>query len=93
MSVFGLPNASKHFCFGLVYRSFVLSISESKFRRLGLPNQGSYMEGIAKVDCSRKSFLMNSGIDLCRLLEALGTVFLIFRALKTDLKIEGILVL
>ena len=33
---------------------------------------------------------MNVGIAFCRFSEALGIVFLIFRALKTDLKIEGI---
>ena len=29
------------------------------------------------------------GIDFCRFLEALGAAFLVFGALKTDLKIEG----
>ena len=51
------------------------------------------MEGIAKIGFSWKSFLMNFTIDVRPFLEALGTAFLIFGALKTDLKIEGFLVL
>ena len=75
----------------LVSRSFCLSISELKFRRLGLPNRGFRMECIANVDFSWKPFLMNFGMGFCRYLEALGAVFLVFWALKTYLKIEGFL--
>ena len=56
----------------------ISSISESKFRRLGLPNRGFRIAGIAKIDFSWKSFSMNFGIDYYRLLRALGIVFLIF---------------
>ena len=49
-----------------------------KFRHLGLPNRGFRWEGIAKIDVSWKSFLVNLGIDFYRLLEALGAVFLFF---------------
>ena len=40
-----------------------LSISESEFQRLGLPNQGVRMESIAKIDFPRKSFLMNFEVE------------------------------
>ena len=79
-----------HFCSGL-FPSHFLSISELKFQRSGLPNQGFGTEDIAKNNFSRKSFLMNFGVDFCCLLEALGAVFLIFWALKTRLEIKGIL--
>ena len=49
--------------FSGLFPGHFLSISESKFRRLGLPNRGFRMEGIAKIDFSWKSFLMNFGID------------------------------
>ena len=73
-----------HFVVGLVCGPFFLSISESKYR-------GLRSEGIAKIDLSWKSFLMNSGVDWCCFLEASGPVFLVFWALKTDLKIEDFL--
>ena len=87
MLVFEVQNALKFVFFfvGLVSRSF-LSISESKIQRLGLPNRGCRMEGIAKTNFSWKSFLMHFGIDVYRFLIALGTVFLICSALKTSLK-------
>ena len=50
------------------------------------------MEVVANIDFSWNSFLMNFGFDFYDLLEALGTVFLVFWALKTDLEIEGFLV-
>ena len=40
------------------------------------------MEAIVKTICSRKSFLMNLGIDVCRFLEALGADCLVFWALE-----------
>ena len=39
-------------CFQIIF----LSISESKFQRLGLSNQGFRMEAITKLEFSRKSF-------------------------------------
>ena len=61
--------------FGLVSRSFCIDFfSESEFQCLGLPNPGFRMEGIAKIDLSWKSSLMNFGMDFYRFLEALGTV-------------------
>ena len=61
---------------------------KSEIRRLGLPNRGVRIEGIAKFDLSWKLFLMNSGMDFCCFLEALGAVFLVFWALETELKID-----
>ena len=58
-------------CFQVIY----LSISESKFQRLGFPNQGFRIEGIPQIGFSWKSRLMNFGIDFRRFLTALGTVF------------------
>ena len=52
----------------------MLLISESEFRRSGLPNRGFRTECIAKNEFAWISCLMNSGIDLCRFFEALGTV-------------------
>ena len=50
------------------------------------------MESIVKIDLPWKSFLMNFGIEFVVLFEASGPAFLVFWALKTDLKIEGFLV-
>ena len=47
---------------GAIFLIF-LAISDSIFRRLGLPNRGFRMEGIAKHDFSWKSFLKNVGVD------------------------------
>ena len=53
-----------HFVFvELVSESF-LSISNSKFRRLGLPNCCFRMGSIANIDFSWKSILKNLGIDV-----------------------------
>ena len=38
---------------------YFFAIPDSIFRRLGLPNRGFRMEGIAKIDFSWKSFLNN----------------------------------
>ena len=70
------------------FQVFFLPISASRFRRLGLPNRGFRMEGIANIDFSWKSFLMNFGIDFYRFLDASGAVFLTFQASKTSLKTE-----
>ena len=69
-------------CFPVIF----LSTSESTFRRLGLPNRGFRMDGIAK-----KRLFME--IVFCRFLRALGTVFLIFLALKRSLKTKGFFVM
>ena len=66
-----------HFFTGL-FPSHFLSISETKFQGLGLPNRGFRMERIAKIDFSRKSFFIQFGVDLCRFLEAWEAVFLVF---------------
>ena len=93
MSFLRVTNYFKiRFIFRLVSKSFLLSISDLKFRRPGLPNRHFRMESIAKIDFSWKSFLMNSGMDVCRLFDALGAVFLIFEALKTRLKTKRFLV-
>ena len=68
-----------------------LSISELEFQRLGLPNRGFRIEGIAKIDFSWKSFLMTFGIGFCRFWEALAPNFLVCWALKTGLKTERFL--
>ena len=73
-----------HLFLGLFPGNFLLSIFESKFRRLGLPNRGF---------CTKRLF-MEIVVNEFRgrylsFLEALGAAFLACWALKTDLKIEG----
>ena len=63
---------------GLFPSQCFLSISESTFRRLGLPYRGFRRESIAKIDFPRKSFFMNFGVDCYRFVEALGAAVLIF---------------
>ena len=58
------------FFFRFVSRLFSLSISESRFRRSGLPNRGFRIEGFAEIDFSWKPFVMSFGIDFCCFLEA-----------------------
>ena len=58
----GLKCFKNRFLFRLVSMAFLLAISDSDFRRLGLPNRRFRMEGIAKIDFSWKSFSKN-GID------------------------------
>ena len=77
MSVFG-TRFFLYFCFKFVSMTFFLSISNAKFQRLGLPNQGFRMEGIVKIVFSWKSFLLKFGIDFYRFLEALGTACKVF---------------
>ena len=50
-------------------RSFYVFDSKSRFSH----------EGLAKVDISRKSFLLDLGVDVHRFLEALEAVFPVFR--------------
>ena len=50
--------------FQTCFQVICLSISDSSFRRLGLPHRRSRMEGIANIDFSWKSFSKNFGIDL-----------------------------
>ena len=57
---------------------------------LGLPNRGSRMGGIAKINFSWKSFLMNSGIVFCCFLEALRAASLVFLSLGNRLENEVI---
>ena len=52
-----------------LFPGIFLSIFESKFRRLGLPDRVCHASGIAKNGFSWKSCLMNLGIDLCFLEE------------------------
>ena len=80
------------FLFRIDFQVVISSISESKFRRSGLQNQGFRMESIAKIVFLWISFLMKPGIDLCRFFGSMGAVVLVFWALKTDLKIRGLLV-
>ena len=55
-----------------------LSISEPKFRRLGLQIQGIRKESTANIDFSQKSCFVISSVDLCRVSVALGAVVLFF---------------
>ena len=55
----------------------------------GLQRTGARMESIAKNNFPHELLFMDIGIELCRLLEALGAFFLIFVALETGLKIDG----
>ena len=67
-----------------------LSISELKFQRLRFQIRGFRLEGVAKINFSQKSFFIDLGPDFVRFLVALGAVFLVFCALKTDLKTDDI---
>ena len=87
MTVFGVQNSKPFFLlFGLLPGN-CLSISESKFQCLGLPNRGFRMESVAQIDFSRKLFLMEFGI-VCFLLEALGSDLQFLWALETGLKMK-----
>ena len=76
IAVFGIQNALK-FVFRARFQVIFLSISDSTFRRLGLPNRGFCMEGIAKMTFHRK-VVMDIGGDFFRFLKALGAAFLVF---------------
>ena len=70
---------SKYFkicCFRSCFHVILLSISVSKYRRLGLSNQGFRIEGLQKsiVD----GFLLTLSVDVSRLLNALEAVFSVF---------------
>ena len=51
--------------------------SRRQLRHLRLQNRRFRLEGLAKIDFSRKSFLMNSWLDFCYFRKALGAVFLV----------------
>ena len=76
-----------HFSLGFVSSSFYYRYLNRKFDAWDFQNRGFRKECIAKIDFSRKSFLMNSRVHFNRFLEALGAAFLVFSAPKTDLKI------
>ena len=79
MSVFQVQISFKNrFMFKFISILYLLVISESNFRLLGVPNRGFRMEGIAKIDVSWRSFLKNFWIVLLGFVNALGAVFLIF---------------
>ena len=73
--------------FGLVSRSFCFPSFESNFRRLGFLKPGFRMERVAKNNFSQKSSFVDFGVYLSCFLKALGTVFLVFAALETRLKL------
>ena len=60
-------------CFQVIF----LSISDSRFRRVELPNHGFRIEGIAKNDFSWKSFLMKSRI-VFSFFSSIGSRFSVF---------------
>ena len=68
-----------------------LSISDSNFRRVGLPNHCFRIENIAKFDFSRKSFLVISGMHLYYFCGSLGNILQVSSALKTMLKTKRFL--
>ena len=79
MLVFEIQN-TKNFVFFLgLFPTHFLSISNSNFRRLGLPNRCFHMEGIANMD-----FFMEIVFEEFRhgflvfFFDALGAVFLVF---------------
>ena len=65
-----------------------LSISDSNFRRLGLPHRHFRLHGeYSKIDLSCKSPQLNEfQVTIPLFLVGSGTVFLIFEAFKTSLK-------
>ena len=76
-------------CFSGLFPSHFLSISESTFRRLELPNRGFCMECIAKIDLSQKSFFITFTIDFYCFLKALGPVF---QVLSLENKLENTMI-
>ena len=74
----GTQMFKKMFCFWACFQVICLSISHSKYQRLGLPNQGFRMEGFAAIDFGRKSFFKPLRIELARFLDALKAVFQFF---------------
>ena len=68
------------FVFGLVSRSLLIPILESKVRLLGFLIPDFCIEVIAQNSFSQKSFFIDFEAHFCCCLEALGTVFLIFVA-------------
>ena len=71
---FWKPKFLKIFSFvKAVFQVIFLSISDSKYQRLGLPNQGFRMESIAKIGLSR--FIISQS-------DALGAVFYFFEPRK-----------
>ena len=64
------------------FQVILLSISGSKFRRLGLPNRRFRRAGVAKNGFSQKSFIMDVGNDFDRFLKVLGASFLVFEPCK-----------
>ena len=69
--------------FELVSRSFLLSIPDSNFWRLGHRNRRFCMDVIAKNSFSWKSSFQKSGIKIWVFLDALRTISLISQSLKT----------
>ena len=63
-----------------------LHLRSLNFRRSGPQIRSFRKESIAKINFSQKSFFMNFGVDFCRLLVALGPVFLVFLRLEINLK-------
>ena len=81
-----------HF-FGFVSMSFVNRFLNRNFDAWDFQIEVFARKRFAKIVCSRKSFLMNSGVEFCCFLEAVGAAFLVLGALKIDLKIKGFLVM
>ena len=76
-----------------MFPNYLLSISESKFRRTGLPNRGVRFQNIAKNVFSRKSFCNDFVMAFCRFSAALGTVFSNFLGLGNRFGKRGIFVM
>ena len=66
------------FCFCACFQVICLSISDSKFRRLGLLDRVFRKEEITEIDVPRKLFCMGVRTVVVRVLKALGAAFLIF---------------
>ena len=72
------------------FRVIFFMISDSKFGRLGLPDRGFRMQGIAKIDFSWKSFLMNFGNRFLLFFDSLGHRFSDFLSLGNRFENKGI---
>ena len=93
MAGFGDQNALK-MCFVLAcFQIIFLSISESNFRRLGLPNRGFRMECIAEIDLSWKSCLVNLGMEFDRFSGVFEAVSSDFDSSKTGMQTQHFLVI
>ena len=68
----------KKYLFRACFQVIFLTISDRKHQRLGLPNQGVRIQGIAKIDLFTETvFFVTLKVDFSFLFVVLGAVFLV----------------